>query len=164
MAWLREHVRKVVIGALGVVLTLACWSLLGPRHRDETIVRGQLPARVWGGGDHHLTVESDTTVGCRLALSLQGPKPGQRDAQRHFSASVDLPPGRHTHTVEFPASTRFGYLDLGATAPALGDVVRWVVRLDGQVIDDDGDALEEALGDNEAMFLTLDLGDFLGGQ
>ncbi len=41
--------------------------------------------------------------------------------------------------------------------------VRWVVRLNDRVIDDDSYVLEQPLGRGEAMFLTVDLGDFLVG-
>jgi hypothetical protein len=56
-----------------------------------------------------------------------------------------------------------GYVELGAVEPQPGDTLSWEIEVNGQVVDEQSETLEEPLGPGYAFFLQSYFEDYASG-
>lgn len=165
MDWIKQMAKKLIITVLGVVVMLAWWSWRGKQSDpNHTYSENQIPAQVWEGGSQQLHVEVNATVAALLRLSLEAPLPDNAEASRWHEAWQEVDPGQHSFSVQFPESTSSGMVEFNAKDPKVGDKISWTVKLNDQIIQEDSMTLEKPLEAGTAMFLQIELEEFLAPQ
>ncbi len=71
--------------------------------------------------------------------------------------------GSHTWTINVPARVG-GYIELGAENPKVGDRLRFRILVNGRVVDEQTDALQEALQSGYAFFVQAYFQDYSTGE
>ena len=164
MDWIKESLKKIVFSILGIAVMLAWWSWRGPSSDpNRTQSKNEIPAQFWEGGPNQISVSATTTVAGPFRLSLSGPLADNPEEERWHQAWVEVDPGTHNWNVNFPNGITGGIVELGANDPKVGDKIDWEVKLNGQVIQQDSYTLDKPLQEGYAMFLQVELEEFLAG-
>lgn len=142
---------------LGVVVTLGWWSISGDSSGVSS-VQG-IPSKVWAGGAGKLQIEVDTTCAARFSVSFNE---GGEDG-RSLETWTTVPAGHHRWTIDVPSSVG-GYIELGAESPKVGDRLTWKILVNGKVIDEQNESLDEELTSGYAFFLQTYLEDYSAGR
>jgi hypothetical protein len=71
--------------------------------------------------------------------------------------------GSRTWTVEVPPAAG-GYIELNAEEPKVGDRLKWTVSVNGRVIDEQSETLQEALKPGYAFFIQIHMEDYSKAQ
>jgi hypothetical protein len=164
--WAKDKAKQIVISILGLVAMLGYWSFCGtskvPGHTTD---EGKIPSVIWEGGNNKLSIEADTTTPATMRVSFQAPAEGDKDyEERYHEAWEKIEPGHHSYTVAFPETTDFSTVELGADNPKVGDELSWVVKLNDEVVQEDSYTLEKPLDEGYAMFLQVELEQWLQGN
>jgi hypothetical protein len=139
---LQRFLKRIVLAALGLVVTLAWWSITGDGS-DE--VKG-IPATVWEGDGGTLSVEVETATPARFSMSFSD------EADRTMHAWTNVNAGKNQWTVKIPRGAG-GYIELGAEEPKVGDRLQWKIYLNGELVDEQSETLEQPLQSGYAFFL-----------
>jgi hypothetical protein len=143
--------RRLLIRAgtavLGTVVILTWWTY-GPHKHNTVASSAHIPAKVADGGQK-LEIEVNTTGPARMFVSFeQLDKPfGQ---QQLLNSWEDIPAGARSWTIDVPAGMG-GDIELLATNPAAGTELSLRVRMNGELVDEQGEKLEGALEPNTAF-------------
>ncbi len=143
-------IRRLLMTALAVAVTLAWWSIRGgnsgSKHTDG------IPKSVWGGGGGQLTIDVRSTCPTHFMISFS-------EDEDALEASEELAAGPHSWTIDIPRGAG-GYIELGAVEPKVGDQLTWQIRLNGEVIDEQTDELTEPLEQGYAFFIQTYYDDY----
>lgn len=150
-------VKRVLMSILGVVVTIAWWSIRGGDPNVQSV--DEIPAAVWGGGGGTLTIEVHTTCAAQMRVSFDS---DQEDVES-LESREDMEAGTRTWTIDVPRGAG-GYIELGAVDPKEGDTLSWQIRLNGQMVDEQFDELQEPLGEGYAFFIQSFFEDYSTGQ
>ena len=149
--------KRVVTTVLGVVVTLVWWSMRGGDSNVAT--EDRIPAIVWSGGGGTMSIEVHTTCAARLKVDFDE----STEDGRSLNTWQEIEAGTHSWTIDVPREVG-GYMELGAVDPKEGDTLSWQIRLNGQVVDEQFDQLEESLQEGYAFFIQAYYDDFSTGQ
>jgi hypothetical protein len=147
-------VKRGALAVLGVAVTLTWWTLRGGGGGSQA--QQGIPARVWEGGGGTLTIQVETTCPAKMSIGFDA-----RDAEQRKSLEVweKVPAGERSWTIDVPPRAG-GYIELNAESPKVGDRLKWTIAVNGQVIDEQSETLEQALQPNYAFFLQLHAEDY----
>ena len=147
-------VKRGALAVLGVAVTLTWWTLRGGGTGAQT--QQGIPGRVWDGGGGTLTIQVETTCPAKMSIGFDA-----RDEEKRRSLEVweAVPAGARSWTIDVPPRAG-GYIELNAESPKVGDQLKWTLSLNGQVIDEQSETLQEALQPNHAFFLQLHEDDY----
>jgi hypothetical protein len=152
--------KSVAKGAIGLVVVLGWWTLRGPGEGPNHESAATIPAAVWDGGAGSLSVRVETSTAAQMRISFQ-----ERDESadaRSLETSEDVEAGSQAWSVDVPAGVG-GYVELGAVEPQPGDTLSWEIEVNGQVVDEQSETLEEPLGPGYAFFLQSYFEDYASG-
>jgi hypothetical protein len=147
-------VKRGAIAVLGVAITLTWWTLRGGGGGSQT--RQGIPARVWEGGGGTLTIQVEASCPAKMSVGFDA-----RDEEKRKSLEVweTIPAGARSWTIDVPPRAG-GYIELNAENPKVGDQLKWTISVNGQVIDEQHETLQEELKPNYAFFLQLHAEDY----
>jgi len=145
------------VAVLGVVVTLAWWSLRGDDGKNTSA--DSIPAKVWNGGGGTVTIEIETTTAARMSVTFTE----EKEDGRSLSTWEIVQPGSRSWTIDVPASVG-GYIDLVAENPQVGDKLSWKVKVNGQVVNEQSESLEEALKPGYAFGIQVYFSDYATGK
>jgi len=147
-------VKRGALAVLGVAVTLAWWTLRGGGTGSQA--QQGIPSRVWSGGGGSLAIQVETTCPAKMSIGFDA-----RDEEKRKSLEVWEPiaAGARSWTIDVPPRAG-GYIELNADNPKVGDRLKWTISLNGQVIDEQSETLDEALRPNYAFFLQLHVDDY----
>ena len=137
------------VGVLGIAVMLAWWSFHGGSSNTATVEK--IPAKVWNGGAGTLTVEVEASCPAKMSINFEE-REGEVGSRRNLQTWEQVGPGSHSWTIDVPSRVG-GYIELGAVEPKVGDTLTWRIKLNGQVVDEQTEALQEALKPGYAFFL-----------
>jgi hypothetical protein len=147
-------VKRGLLAIVGLALTLAWWSIRGGGSGGAS--QEGIPARVWNGGGGSLTVEVETTCPAKMSIGFNERK---NEGAKSLETWERVEAGSRSWTVDVPPAAG-GYIELGAIEPKVGDRLKWKVSVNGRVIDEQTETLEEALKPGYAFFIQLHLEDY----
>lgn len=145
------------VAVLGVVVMLAWWSFRGDDGKSASADR--IPAKVWNGGGGTVTIEIETTTAARMSVSFTE----EKEDGRSLNTWEVVQPGARSWTIDVPANVS-GYIDLVAEKPQIGDKLSWKVKVNGQVVDEQSESLQEALRAGYAFGIQVYLADYATGK
>jgi len=116
----------------------------------------ELPAVVFSGGGGTLTLRMETTQPARFNATFEE-REGVGEGRR-LLVLQDLPVGSHERTVEVSPAT-YLYFELGVPDATPGARLEWTVLLDGRVVVQEDDRLDEPLASGLAFFLRFEADD-----
>jgi hypothetical protein len=151
---MRKLAMRVLLGALGVAVTLGYWTLRGPGE-SRTKTQSRIPSRVGDGGGGSLSLRVETTCPATMRISFYE----RKDDGQALETWESVGPGEHSWTIDVPKGTG-GTVELGAEQPKVGDALRWTISLNGQTIDEQSESLDEALKPGYAFFLQSEYDDY----
>ena len=149
--------KRAGIAVLGVVVTLAWWSIRGSGSSTEGM--SSIPDVVWGGGAGKVTVEVETSEPARFHIMLSQ----NSENGKSLEAAVSVPAGKHSWTIDVPAGVS-GSISLSAeNKPAVGAKMNWKISVNGRVIDTQENVLEEPLREGWGFGLVAEIADLAKG-
>ena len=149
--------KRAVMTVLGVVVTLAWWSIRGGDSNTTQV--SSVPATVFGGGAGRLTIEVQNSCRARFSISFSG----YEDDSEVIDADEQLDAGTHSWSIDVPRQVG-GYIDLSAIDPQVGDQLSWRVLVNGEVVDEQFDKLEKPLESGYAFGLVAAFDDYSTGE
>jgi len=153
--------KRVVLMALGVVLTLGFWTVKGWFLGEAGATSTHIPARVWEGGKS-IVLEVETTGAARVSATFETNLPVD-DARHQFLETWErVEPGLHTWTIQVPAGVS-GTAEVGVDDPKVGSRARVAVKIDGRTAVEDSQTLTEPLQNGYAFFAQVHLEDYAAG-
>jgi len=147
---------RAVYGILGMGIVLAWWTW-GPHHDVHTASQKTIPAR-FGPGGHQLEIDAETTTPATMQVSFEdlSKAVGQ---QIMLNSSEKISAGMRSWTVDVPAGIG-GYIELDTDHPSPGDTITMRVHLDGHLVDEQSDKLDQPLPPNTAFFVQDHFDDY----
>ena len=136
--------KRAVIALLGMVVTLTYWSFFGGNAGSQ--VQG-IPAKVWDGGGGILSIEVESTTPARFSIGFDG-----ESEDESLDAWTPVTTGTHMWTINIPRGAG-GYIELSAEAPKVGDKLSWKIHLNGKLVDEQSETLEQPLAAGYGFFL-----------
>jgi hypothetical protein len=145
-------VRKLLVrgglSLLGVAITLAWWTY-GPKGK-ETPSENHIPSKV-GSGGQMLEIDAESTSAATMRVSFdQLDKPAGE--QQLLDSWEKIPAGTKSWSIDVPAGVG-GYIELEADHPNVGDTVTMRVHVNGKLVDEQTDKLDQPLEPNTAFFV-----------
>ena len=154
--------KRVVLGILGVVLTLGFWTVKGWFVGDASATSAHIPDKVWDGGGGTVFVEVESTDPARVSVTFET-NVAIDDADHKFLETWErVEPGVHTYKIEVPANVS-GTAEVSAEAPKVGSRVRVAVKVDGSTVAEDSLTLTEPLKPGYGFFAQVHLEDYAKG-
>ena len=149
------------VAVLGVALMLAWWTFRGGSD-DKTTVTSKIPAKVGAVGAGTLTIEIESTCEARFSINFAEHEkdPG---SQTNLEAWERVSPGARSWTIDIPAGVG-GYIDLSSDKAKVGDKLKWRILLNGTVLDEQTETLEQPLQPNTALGLQAYYDDYSKAQ
>ena len=148
--------KRVLLGILGMVVTLVWWSIR-PGNDKHTSAE-HIPSSVWDGGGGVLTIEADAS--CPATLSVTFYESGKELGEgRQLETWEKIPAGSRTWTIQVPPRAG-GTVELNADSPKVGDRLRYSLTVNGHVVDEQSQSLDEELESGYAFFLQTEFDDY----
>ena len=147
---MQNMLKRLGLGVLGMVITLAWWSYRGPQSAS-TEVEG-IPAKVWEGGSDTLAVEIESSTAARFSIGFD-------QGDKSLQTWTRVTPGTHTWTISVPKGAG-GIIELSADGPKVGDKLSWKVKLNGETVDEQSETLEQPLKAGYGFFLQSEYDDY----
>lgn len=154
---MNRQVKWLLRTILGIAVMIAWWSIRGGDSNVQSA--DEIPAVVWGGGGGTLTIEVRTTCAAQMRVSFDS----SQEEVESLETREDMEAGMRSWTIDVPRGVG-GYIELGAVDPKDGDTLSWQIRLNGQVVDEQSDELQEPLGEGYAFFIQSFFEDYATGQ
>lgn len=152
--------KTVVKSVVGLALVLAWWTFTGDGDDPGHASADRIPELVWDGGGGRLSIEADTTSAAQMRVSFS--ENGGSGEERYLDTWEDVDAGHHSWTIEVPTGVG-GTVELGAVDPQPGDSLSWTLRVDGETVDEQSEALEQPLEKGYAFFLQAYFDDYATG-
>ena len=148
--------KRGLIALLGMALTLAWWSIRPGRDKHSSAEH--IPSSVWDGGGGELTIETDASCAATLRVSFY-----ERDKElgegRQLETWEKIPAGSRTWTIRVPPRAG-GTVELEADSPPVGARLRYTLAVNGRVVDEQAESLDEKLQSGYAFFLQTEFDDY----
>jgi hypothetical protein len=141
---MQNIIKRIAVALAGMIMTLAVWSFIGGNAGSE--VQG-IPSKVWEGGGGMLNVEVNSTTPARFSIGFDG-----EGEDLSLDAWTPVAAGSHTWTINIPREAG-GYIELSAENPKVGDKLSWKIHLNGRLVDEQSETLEQALDPGYGFFL-----------
>jgi hypothetical protein len=154
--------KRIVLGALGVALTLGFWSAKGWLVGDAQATSAHIPDKVWDGGGGKVVLEVETTEATRFSASFETNLQVDDSGHKFLETWERVEPGLHTFTIDVPAHVS-GIVEAGIDAPKVGAHVRVAVKVDGHTVAEDSQTLTEPLQAGYGFFAQVELDDYVTG-
>ncbi|HEX5000835.1 MAG TPA: hypothetical protein VFY29_21600 [Terriglobia bacterium] len=148
---MQQLAKRAVLAILGVVVMLAYWTFTGRGSNNGPTAAG-IPAKVHDGGGGLLAINVDSTSAARFSISFS-------DDNKSEEFWTPVPAGPHTWVIDVPKGSG-GYIELDAENPKVGDKLSWKISLDGKIVDEQSDTLDQPLPNGYAFFLQSDYEDY----
>lgn len=152
-------VRRVVVTVVGLAITLAWWSLRPGDSKNAN--QDSLPTTVWGGGSE-LTIEAQSNCDAYVYVSFEGHDEAFAD-RGLLEARENMAAGTHTWTIDVPTQVG-GLVELGVRQPKQGDQLSWRLFVDGQLVDEQSQSLDEPLEEGWGFALQMGFDDYGNAQ
>ena len=152
--------RRLILGVIGVALTLAWWSFRCDHKSVPT--SDKIPAVVFGGGGGAVTVSFDVSGPAVLRASFGHGKNGKGGHDQRLDAYPKFPAGHHEVTFDAAPET-WSSLELELERPSPGATLSWSVTAGGREVHRHSEALKGALAANEAFFDNVEFEDVSAG-
>lgn len=146
-------VKKAIGTIVGLVIVLAWWTIKGPG--SGTAEASSIPTKVWSGGAGTLTIELETTAAGRVHIDFND----RTDKEKRLNATEMIAAGSHKWTIDIPANAG-GYVEFSSDTAKKGDRIVWKLYLNGRVIDEQTETLEEDLKPNHAFGVQAHYDDY----
>jgi len=148
--------KRWLLTLVGVAVTLVWWSIRPDNDKHSSVEH--IPASVWDGGGGVLTIEADASCPATLRVSFY-----ERDkgigAGRQLETWEKIPAGSRTWTIQVPPRAG-GTVELDAETPKVGDRLRYTLTVNGHVVDEQAQNLDEELASGYAFFLQTEFDDY----
>jgi hypothetical protein len=136
--------------------TLVWWSIRpGDGKHSST---DHIPAEVWSGGAGVLSIETEASCPATLHVSFVD-RDKDVDESRLLETWEKIPAGSRSWTIQVPPSAG-GTVELNADTPRVGDRLRYRLSVNGRVVDEQSESLEEELQSGYAFFLQTQFDDY----
>lgn len=152
---------RVVLGILGVVLTLGFWTVKGWFLEEAGATSAHIPGKVWEGG-RTIVLEVETTDAARVSATFETNLALDDAQHRYLETWERVQPGLHTYTIDVPAGVS-GTAEVGVDDPKAGSHARIAVKVDGRTAVEDSQTLTEPLQSGYAFFAQVHLEDYATG-
>lgn len=153
--------KRVVLGILGVALTLGYWTVKGWFTDEAGATVSHIPEKVWDGGGGTVFIEVETTDTARVSATFEANAP--TDEENEYLESWErVQPGRYTYKIEVPASVS-GTAEVCADEPKVGSRARIAVQVDGSTTTENSATLTEPLKPGYAFCAQIYLEDYATG-
>jgi hypothetical protein len=146
--------RKLLIrgglSLLGTALTLAWWSY-GPGPKGRPVPNeNHIPSKV-GIGGQMLEIDADSTSAATMRVSFErlDKPPGEQIILDSFEK---IPAGKKSWSIDVPSGVG-GYIELEADHPNVGDTLTMSVHMNGKLVDEQTDKLDQPLEPKSAFFV-----------
>ena len=160
---MKNLLKRVVLAALGVVITLSFWTVRGWFTDEASASLSNIPKVVWDGGGGTVVIEVETTGPARVSASFETRNGVDDDDHKFLDSWEKVGPGHHTFQVEVPPNVG-GTAEVSAEDPQVGAQVRIQVKVDGQVVAEDSGTLTEPLQSGYGFFAQVHLEDHATGK
>src|SRR5262245_63630413 len=152
--------KRWLLTLAGMAVTLAWWSIR-PGHDNHSSAE-HIPASVWDGGGGVLTIATDASCPATLRVSFyeSDKEIGQG---RQLETWEKIPAGSRSWTIQVPPRAS-GTVELDAETPKVGDRLRYTLTMNGHVVDEQSQSLDEELASGYAFFLQTMFDDYGTGQ
>jgi hypothetical protein len=161
---MQRLLRKGLMTVLGLIVVLGWWTLrdrIGGKASAESY--SHIPARVWDGGGGKVTLVAESSDPGKISASFEPQVAVDDSRHRYLETWETVGAGRHTFTVEVPASVG-GTVELDIPHPNIGSTVRVAVEIDGRVVAEDSETLDSPLKPGYAFFAQVELEDYATGK
>ena len=152
--------KRGLLGVAGIAVMLVWWSIR-PGDEKHTSAEG-IPATVWNGGGGVLTIEAEASCPATLRVSFYDQNEDVSGA-RLIQTWERIPEGARRWSIQVP-SRAGGVVELGADSPKPGDRLHWTLTVNGDVVDEQSQTLEEELDPGYAFFLQTGFDDYGAAQ
>ena len=150
-------IRKLGSTVLGLVVTLVWWSIHDSG--SDTATAAKIPVRVWNGDAGAVVVEVETSVAAQMRASFYEDETGMNEDARSLETWEDIGVGTRTWSIGVPARVG-GTLELSAVDPEPGAQLRWRILVNGEVVREETETLEQALAPGYGFFLQAEFDDY----
>jgi hypothetical protein len=148
--------KRVLLSVLGMVITLVWWSIR-PGHDNHSSV-DHIPASVWDGGGGVLTIETDASCPAILRVSFYESEKEYGEG-RQLETWEKIPAGARTWTIQVPPGAG-GTVELNAESPKVGDRLQYTLKVNGEVVDEQSESLDEELESGYAFAVQTEFDDY----
>ena len=159
---MESFVKRLVLGALGVVVMLGYWTVKGWFVGDANATMKHIPAKVWDGGGGTIVVETDSTEAARVYVSFETNLAMDDDDHKFLETWEQVTPGFHAFKIEVPPGVS-GSAELNVENPKVGSKARIAVRVNGEIAVEDHQVLNEPLKEGWAFAAQVHLEDYAKG-
>jgi hypothetical protein len=155
--------KRIVIGILGVALTLGVWTVKGWFTGEANATVAHIPDKAWDGGGGSVVIEAESTDPARVSVTFETRNPVDSADHKMLETWERIGPGQHTWTIEVPAGVG-GTAEVDAEGPQVGSRVRVAVKIGGRTVAEDSLVLHEPLRGGDGFFAQVHLEDYATGK
>jgi len=154
--------KRVVLGILGVALTLGFWTVKGWFTGEAGATSAHIPEKVWDGGGGTVFIEVETTDTARVSATFESNVPMDDEEHEYLETWERIEPGERTYKIEVPANVS-GTAEVCADVPKVGSRARIALQVDGSTMAEDSATLTEPLKPGYAFCAQIQLVDYATG-
>lgn len=157
-------IRKVLGAIAGVAICIAIWTI-----QDKLTGGGNDPASdsiprvVWGGGAGVVTIEAESNQPAVLSASFANNLSVDDPKHQYMDTWQKIPAGKHTFDIDVPANVG-GSVELRVDQPSVGAKIRVAVLIDGRVVSESSDHLDQPLEAGYGFAAGMELEDYAHGK
>jgi hypothetical protein len=145
------------LSLLGTALTLAWWSY-GTGSKGKPVPNeNHIPSKVSTGGQMlEIDTESTSAATMRVSFERLDKPPGE---QIILDSLEKIPAGTKSWSIDVPSGVG-GYIELDADHPNVGDTLTMRVHMNGKLVDEQTDTLDQPLEPKTAFFVQNHYDDY----
>jgi hypothetical protein len=157
-------VRKVLGAIAGVAICIAIWTVQDKlKGGDGNQSAGSIPTEVWGGGAGTVTIEAEASEPAVISASFETNLPIDDAKHQYIDTWQKIPAGKHTFTIDVPANVG-GSIELRVDQPKLGATIKVAVLVDGRVVSENTDHLDQPLEKGYGFATGIQIEDYARGK
>jgi hypothetical protein len=143
------------LALLGMAITLTWWTIRPDGHKVQQ--SSSIPARVGAGGNTmEISVEGAGAATMRVGFEDLSKPAGSQEV---LDSWEKVPAGAHNWSIDVPSGLG-GYVEFEADAPKVGDKLTMQIRMNGELVADQGETLDSPLEPNYAFALQEHFDDY----
>lgn len=154
--WIKGWVTKTVSSALGLVLFIGWINLKGGDDEVHVEHLTELPAAVFDGGGGVVGIELELNEPAELHATFE--RWNESDESETVSVVRVLEPGDHSFEVDL-SEDAYAFFQVGMDEPPVGAEMSWRVTLDGELLNEETQRLDEPLDPRYAFALIQEIED-----
>ena len=144
------------LSLLGVAVMLGWWTW-GPKEKQTHAEQSSIPAKILDGGQS-LEIDAETGTAATMRVSFDDlSRPIGHQAI--LNSYEKIPAGSRSWTIDVPAGVG-GYIELEADDPKPGDRLTMRVHMNGNLVDEQSETLDQPLEPNTAFLLQDEFDDY----